>query len=37
MLEKRQKYFIKRRTTSHWSYPVKVNELQPRNYGNNLL
>lgn len=29
MQEKRQKYFLERRTTSHWAYPVKVNSLQP--------
>jgi ectoine hydroxylase-related dioxygenase (phytanoyl-CoA dioxygenase family) len=34
MREKRQKYFEERRTTSHWAYPVKVNGLQPQNYGN---
>lgn len=33
MREKRQKYFEDRRTTSHWAYPVKVNSLQPRTYG----
>jgi len=37
MLEKRQKYFINRRTTSHWAYPVKVNGQQPQNYGNSKL
>lgn len=37
MLEKRQKYFADKRTTSHWAYPVKVNGLQPQNYGNALL
>lgn len=31
--EKREKYFIERRTTSHWPYPVKVNGLQPSTYG----
>ena len=37
MLEKRQKYFIDRRTTSHWAYPVKVNGQQPQNYGDDKL
>jgi hypothetical protein len=37
MLEKRQKYFVDRRTTSHWAYPVKVNGLQPQNYGDKTL
>jgi ectoine hydroxylase-related dioxygenase (phytanoyl-CoA dioxygenase family) len=37
MLEKRQKYFIDKRTTSHWAYPVKVNGLQPQNYGDKTL
>lgn len=37
MYEKRQKYFLERRTTSHWAYPVKVNGLQPQNYGNKEL
>jgi len=30
---KRQKYFRERRTTSHWPYPLKVNGLQPRTFG----
>ena len=30
---KRLKYFGSRRTTSHWSAPVKVNGLQPQIYG----
>jgi len=34
ILKKRQKYFIERRTTSHWPCPVHVNGLQPRTYGN---
>ncbi len=34
MEEKRIKYFNERRTTSHWPYPVKVNQKQPRTYGN---
>lgn len=33
MSEKRRKYFLTRRTTSHWAYPVKVNGLQPQTYG----
>ena len=37
MLEKRQKYFVDKRTTSHWAYPVKVNGKQPQNYGDNRL
>ena len=37
MLEKRQKYFTEKRTTSHWAYPVKVNGLQPQNYGDKTL
>ena len=31
--EKRQLYFEKRRTTSHWPYPVTVNGLQPNTFG----
>ena len=31
--EKRQLYFENRRTTSHWPYPVTVNGLQPRTFG----
>ena len=34
---KRKNYFNKRRTTTHWPYPIKVNSLQPRNYGNKEL
>jgi len=37
MLEKRQKYFADKRTTSHWAYPVKVNGQQPQNYGDSKL
>jgi len=33
MYEKRMKYFLERRTTSHWAYPVKVNAIQPQTYG----
>ena len=32
--KKRLKYFEELRTTSHWPYPIKVNTLQPRHYGN---
>jgi ectoine hydroxylase-related dioxygenase (phytanoyl-CoA dioxygenase family) len=35
MKEKRMKYFLEQRTTSHWAYPVKVNGLQPQTYGRN--
>ena len=31
--KKRLKYFETSRTTSHWPYPIKVNGLQPRTYG----
>lgn len=31
--KKRQKYFDTKRTTSHWPYPVTVNGLQPRTFG----
>ena len=37
MEEKRINYFLDRRTTSHWAYPVKVNGLQPQHYGNKEL
>ena len=33
MQKKRLKYFKEQRTTSHWPYPIKVNSLQPRTYG----
>ena len=33
--KKREKYFMERRTTSHWPYPIKVNSLQPQTYGDN--
>jgi hypothetical protein len=33
MTEKRKKYFLERRTTSHWPYPINVNGLQPQTYG----
>ena len=33
MQKKRLKYFQEQRTTSHWPYPIKVNGLQPRTYG----
>ena len=32
--KKRLKYFETLRTTSHWPYPIKVNGLQPRTFGN---
>jgi ectoine hydroxylase-related dioxygenase (phytanoyl-CoA dioxygenase family) len=32
--KKRLKYYTERRTTSHWSYPLNVNGLQPQAYGN---
>ena len=31
--KKREKYFIERRTTSHWPYSITVNGLQPQTYG----
>lgn len=34
---KRQKYFLERRTTSHWPCPIKVNGLQPQTYGDRSL
>ncbi|NDH09833.1 MAG: hypothetical protein EBY16_09560 [Gammaproteobacteria bacterium] len=34
---KRVKYYEERRTTSHWPYPLSVNGLQPRTYGDNTL
>lgn len=34
MKDKRVKYLLERRTTSHWPYPVAVNGLQPQTYGN---
>ena len=34
MHKKRLKYLEDQRTTSHWAYPIKVNGLQPRLYGN---
>ena len=37
MEEKRHKYLLDRRSTSHWAYPVKVNGLQPQMYGNKKL
>jgi len=33
-IKKRQKYYLERRTTSHWPYPIHVNEKQPQTYGN---
>ena len=35
--KKRLKYLNERRTTSHWAAPIRVNALQPRNYGNERL
>ena len=32
--KKRLKYFEELRTTSHWPYPIRVNGLQPRTFGN---
>jgi len=37
MHEKRVKYFKELRTTSHWCYPIRVNSLQPRTYGNDSV
>ena len=37
MQQKRQKYFLERRTTSHWPAPIYVNGKQPRTYGDNSL
>jgi ectoine hydroxylase-related dioxygenase (phytanoyl-CoA dioxygenase family) len=34
MKKKRLQYFLERRTTSHWTYPITVNGLQPQHYGN---
>jgi len=34
---KRLKYFLEKRTTSHWPYKINVNSLQPQTYGNNSL
>lgn len=35
--EKRLKYFNERRTTTHWSYPIRVNSKQGNTYGNQEL
>jgi hypothetical protein len=32
-IEKRRKYFNERRTTSHWPFPIHVNGLQARTFG----
>lgn len=32
-LEKRQKYYQEKRTTSHWPAPIRVNGLQPQVFG----
>ena len=37
MTAKRLKYFKEQRTTSHWAYPISVNGLQPRTWGNTEL
>jgi len=37
MIEKRLNYFKTLRTTSHKAYPLNVNSLQTRNYGNENL
>tara|TARA_B100001248_G_C27392478_1_gene463273 strand:- start:105 stop:974 length:870 start_codon:yes stop_codon:yes gene_type:complete len=37
MQTKRQKYFNDKRTTSHWAYPIRVNSLQPKTYGDDSL
>lgn len=37
MEKKRLKYFKEQRTTSHWPYPIKVNGLQTRTYGDDSL
>lgn len=34
---KREFYFRKRRTTSHWPYKIHVNPKQPRTFGNDNL
>ena len=33
--KRRLKYFLERRTTSHWPYKINVNSLQPQTYGDN--
>lgn len=33
-IAKRKKYFLERRMTSHWPFPLHVNAKQPRTYGN---
>ena len=35
--KKRLKYLKEQRTTSHWPYPIRVNGLQTRTYGNESL
>ena len=37
MKDKRKRYFVTRRTTSHWPAPIKVNGLQPQNWGDETL
>ena len=33
MIKKRAKYFMERRTTSHWPCPITVTGLQPNTWG----
>jgi len=35
--KKKLKYYKELRTTSHWPYPIKVNSLQPRTWGDDSL
>jgi ectoine hydroxylase-related dioxygenase (phytanoyl-CoA dioxygenase family) len=37
MKTKRKRYFLTRRTTSHWPAPIRVNGLQPQNWGDESL
>jgi len=37
MKDKRKRYFVTRRTTSHWPVPIRVNGLQPQNWGDETL
>ena len=34
--KKRKRYFLNRRTTTHWPCPIKVNALQPNTFGDKL-
>jgi hypothetical protein len=36
-LKKRRDYWYKRRTTSHWAYPLQVVALQPQTFGDSRL